>query len=399
MSWEAEVKELGEVCSFQRGLTYAKGDEVDLSDNVVLRANNISMATNALDFAELKYIKDSIVIPENKLVRRDTLMICTASGSKSHLGKVAYVDDDYGYAFGGFMGLLIPEREVQGRYLYYAMLSDDYKEFIDGLSDGVNINNLKWDDLKQFTLPVPPLPEQQRIVTKLDAAFAALAEAQAHLERNRANARELFESYLNGVFEGGELDAELMRLGDVCKTGSGSTPLRSRKDYYDGGNVPWLLSGEVAQGEVTKATNFITELALKETSVKMFPPGTVLVAMYGATAGEVGILRFASTTNQAVCGIHPSDHFVPEYLYFVFLQKKAELVAQAVGGAQPNISQEKIKNTIIPVPSIKQQRVIVDRLEGVRHQARQLESTYQQKLMELEGLKKGLLGAAFRGEL
>jgi len=396
---DSEVRELGQVCTFQRGLTYAKGDEVDQSRNVVLRANNISMLTNALDFTELKYIKDSITIPESKLVRRDTLMICTASGSKSHLGKVAYVDKDYGYAFGGFMGLLVPEDEVYARYVYYSMLSENYKEFIGDLSDGTNINNLKWDDLKLFTLPVPPLSEQYRIVSKLDAAFAALGEAEANVERNRANARELFESYLNGVFEGGEIDAELMRLGDVCKTGSGSTPLRSRKDYYEGGNVPWLLSGEVAQGEVTKATNFITELALKETSVKMFPPGTVLVAMYGATAGEVGILRFPSTTNQAVCGIHPSDQFIPEYLYFVFLQKKAELVAQAVGGAQPNISQEKIKNTLIPVPTIKQQAEVVKRLEAVRHQASQLEANYQQKLRELEGLKKGLLGAAFRGEL
>lgn len=292
-----------------------------------------------------------------------------------------------------------PSGEVDTRFLFYWITSEPIVDRINATCTGARMPRANVDEVLEFEIPLPPLPEQQRIVTKLDAAFAALAEAQAHVERNRANARELFESYLNGVFEGGELDAELMRLGDVCKTGSGATPLRSRKDYYDGGNVPWLLSGEVAQGEVTKATNFITELALKETSVKMFPPGTVLVAMYGATAGEVGILRFASTTNQAVCGIHPNDHFIPEYLYFVFLQKKAELVAQAVGGAQPNISQEKIKNTVIPLPTIEQQRVAVNRLEAVRHKARQLESTYQQKLLELEGLKKGLLAAAFRGEL
>jgi hypothetical protein len=232
MSWEAEVQELGEVCSFQRGLTYAKGDEVELSDNVVLRANNISMATSALDFAELKYIKDSIAIPQSKLVRRDTLMICTASGSKSHLGKVAYVDDDYGYAFGGFMGLLVPEREVHGRFLYYAMLSDDYKEFISRLSDGVNINNLKWDDLKHFNLPVPPLPEQQRIASKLDAAFAALHEAQGHIECNRANARELFESYLNGVFEGLANDENCVHaLGDEVGFQGGSQPPKSEFIY------------------------------------------------------------------------------------------------------------------------------------------------------------------------
>jgi restriction endonuclease S subunit len=282
-------------------------------------------------------------------------------------------------------------------FLQYLLLSEE--SALDRFSIGTTIKTIYYPDIKALHVCIPPLPEQQRIVTKLDAAFGALREAEGHVARNRANARELFESYLNGVFEGGEIDGELMRLGDVCKTGSGSTPLRSRKDYYKGGDIPWLLSGEVAQGEVTKATNFITELALKETSVKLFPSGTVLVAMYGATAGEVGILRFASTTNQAVCGILPNDRFLPEYLYFVFLQKKAELVAQAVGGAQPNISQEKIKNTLIPVPALEQQKDVIKRLEAVRNQSHQLEATYQQKLRDLEGLKKGLLGAAFRGEL
>lgn len=291
------------------------------------------------------------------------------------------------------------QAEMEPEFFTYYSQSEQYLEEVAKLITGTTRDRISRTNLGSIPIPIPPKEVRHRIVSKLDAAFAALGEAEANVERNRANARELFESYLNGVFEGGEIDAELMRLGDVCKTGSGSTPLRSRKDYYEGGNVPWLLSGEVAQGEVTKATNFITELALKETSVKMFPPGTVLVAMYGATAGEVGILRFPSTTNQAVCGIHPSDQFIPEYLYFVFLQKKAELVAQAVGGAQPNISQEKIKNTLIPVPTIKQQAEVVKRLEAVRHQASQLEANYQQKLRELEGLKKGLLGAAFRGEL
>jgi type I restriction enzyme, S subunit len=289
--------------------------------------------------------------------------------------------------------------EMEPEFFTYYSQASEYLDEVAKLITGTTRDRISRSNLGSIPIPVPPKEVRQRIVAKLDAAFGALREAEGHVERNRANARELFESYLNGVFEGGEIDADLMRLGDVCKTGSGSTPLRSRKDYYEGGKVPWLLSGEVAQGEVTKATNFITELALKETSVKMFPPGTVLVAMYGATAGEVGILRFPSTTNQAVCGIHPSDQFIPEYLYFVFLHKKAELVAQAVGGAQPNISQEKIKNTLIPVPTIKQQTEVVKRLEAVRHQASQLEATYQQKLRELEGLKKGLLGAAFRGEL
>jgi type I restriction enzyme S subunit len=156
---------------------------------------------------------------------------------------------------------------------------------------------------------------------------------------------------------------ELKTLGDVCKTGAGGTPLKEHKDYYEGGNIPWLLSGEVSQGNIYSATNFITEKGLKNSSARLFPINTVLVAMYGATAGQVGILRFEACTNQAVCGILPNKHILPEFLYYCFLSKKDELVAQAVGGAQPNISQIKIKNTRIPIPPLPEQQRIVSILD------------------------------------
>jgi type I restriction enzyme S subunit len=148
-------------------------------------------------------------------------------------------------------------------------------------------------------------------------------------------------------------------LGEVCKTGSGGTPLSSRKEFYEGGTIPWLVSGEVAQGNVREAKNFITAAGLENSAAKLFPRDTVLVAMYGATAGQVGILRFEATSNQAVCGILPSEKFVPEFLYYFLLAKKDDLVAQATGNAQPNISQIKIKNTEVPVlPLPKQQRIV-----------------------------------------
>lgn len=148
-------------------------------------------------------------------------------------------------------------------------------------------------------------------------------------------------------------------LGDLCKTGAGGTPLKSTKEYYEGGNVPWLLSGEVSQGEITEATNFITQKGLENSSARLFPANTVLVAMYGATAGQVGILRFEASTNQAVCGIFPNEHFAPEFLFYFFLHKKDELVAQAAGNAQPNISQIKIRNTGVPVAPLPEQHRIV----------------------------------------
>lgn len=152
-------------------------------------------------------------------------------------------------------------------------------------------------------------------------------------------------------------------LGEVCKTGSGGTPLSSRKEFYEGGTIPWLVSGEVAQGNVREAKNFITAAGLENSSAKLFPRDTVLVAMYGATAGQVGILRFEATTNQAVCGILPNDKFVPEFLYYFLLAKKDDLVAQATGNAQPNISQIKIKNTEVPVLPLPEQQRIVSLLD------------------------------------
>ena len=152
-------------------------------------------------------------------------------------------------------------------------------------------------------------------------------------------------------------------LGEVCKTGSGGTPLSSRKEFYEGGNIPWLVSGEVAQGNVREAKNFITKAGLENSAAKLFPKDTVLVAMYGATAGQVGILRFEAATNQAVCGILPNDKFVPEFLFYFLLAKKDDLVAQATGNAQPNISQIKIKNTEVPVPPLAEQQRIVGLLD------------------------------------
>ncbi|MBR0125774.1 MAG: restriction endonuclease subunit S, partial [Treponema sp.] len=154
-------------------------------------------------------------------------------------------------------------------------------------------------------------------------------------------------------------DWEIKKLGDICETGSGGTPLKGHKEYYENGTIPWLRSGEVCKKDICESELFITETGLKKSSAKLFPINTVLVAMYGATAGQTGILRFQSTTNQAVCGILPNSKLVPEFIYYFFLSYKDKLIAQAVGGAQPNISQVKICNSPIPVPPLKEQKRIV----------------------------------------
>jgi len=197
-----ETKSVGEVCTFKRGLTYAKTDEVDVSENVVLRAMNIDLATNRLDFGELKYIDDKVVVSDEKKVKSGSLMICMASGSKSHLGKVAIIEQDYGYAFGGFMGMLTPSTNLLPRYLFYVMTSTLYKNFIGSMSAGANINNLTFDKLSAFTFPIPPLNEQQHIVAMLNKIETSTSRlAAAYLAKSRA-AENLGTSLLSQAFSG-----------------------------------------------------------------------------------------------------------------------------------------------------------------------------------------------------
>ena len=131
---------------------------------------------------------------------------------------------------------------------------------------------------------------------------------------------------------------------------SGRDTLKSKREYYENGDIPWLLSGEVCQKEITSSKNFITRTGVENSSAKLYPANSVLIAMYGATAGQAGILRFEATSNQAVCAILPNKQYLPEFIYYFFLNEKEALVAKAAGNAQPNISQKKIKDTTIPVP-------------------------------------------------
>jgi type I restriction enzyme M protein len=170
------------------------------------------------------------------------------------------------------------------------------------------------------------------------------------------------ERYKESLIE--NTDYEMVVLGKVLKTTSGGTPLKSKIEYYNNGTIPWLRSGEVSQGLIYHSELFITEKGLKESSAKLFPVDTVLVAMYGATAGQVGLLKFKASTNQAICGILPDENFNPYYLYLILKSMKDEMIRLSGGGAQPNISQTIIKKFKIPLPPLSVQEEIVAEIDG-----------------------------------
>ena len=150
-------------------------------------------------------------------------------------------------------------------------------------------------------------------------------------------------------------------LGEIGTWESGATPSRQRKEYY-GGEIPWLKTGDLNDRKIIEIPEFITQKALEETSVKLNPTGSVLIAMYGATIGKIGVLTFPATTNQACCAC--VDYKIEQmYLFYFLLASKAMFVAMGGGGAQPNISKEKIVSTSIPLPPLAEQQRIVEEIE------------------------------------
>ena len=152
----------------------------------------------------------------------------------------------------------------------------------------------------------------------------------------------------------------LVRLGDVAKTGSGGTPKRTSPAYY-GGGIPWVKSGELGDSTVYETQETISKAGLDESSAKLFPKGTLCVALYGATVGKLGILGVAAATNQAVCGIFLPPEIDTRFAYRFLESKRRELVGMGKGGAQSNISQEIIRDLKFPLaPLAEQQRIVAE---------------------------------------
>jgi type I restriction enzyme, S subunit len=152
------------------------------------------------------------------------------------------------------------------------------------------------------------------------------------------------------------------RLGDVFYTTSGGTPSRKVPSYFKG-NIPWVKSGELDKGLITQTEEYISEDAVKNSCAKIFPKGTLLIALYGATIGKLAFLGIDAATNQAVCGIFKSEIVDLNFLYHQLFFYRRDLIKKGAGGAQPNISQTILQNLEIHIPPLAEQHRIVAKIE------------------------------------
>jgi type I restriction enzyme S subunit len=182
-----------------------------------------------------------------------------------------------------------------------------------------------------------------------------------------------------------------VRLGQIGDWGAGATPLRSVSSYY-GGETPWFKSGELTADFIDTSEETITDLALKECSLRLNQPGDVLIAMYGATIGKTAILKVPGTTNQAVCACTPYSGIFNRYLLVLLKAMKSNFIGQGAGGAQPNISREKIIATIVAIPPAEEQHRIVAKVDELMALCDQLETQHNNATEAHEKLVSHLLG-------
>lgn len=269
--------------------------------------------------------------------------------------------------------------------------------------------------IKNKPIPLPPLAEQKRIVAKIEELLPLVDRYAASYEKlEQFNAKfpeDMKKSILQYAIQGklveqraeegtGEelyqqIQVEKQRLiqekkikkekplaeisedeipfdipeswkwvkvGNVGSWSSGATPSRTNPAYY-GGTIPWLKTGDLNDGFIKEIPEFITDLALEKTSVRLNPVGSVLMAMYGATIGKLGILDISATTNQACCACIPYEGIHNKYLFYYLMSMRRSYIGMAEGGAQPNISKEKIVNSLIPLPPLTEQKRIVAKIE------------------------------------
>jgi type I restriction enzyme S subunit len=388
---------LGDVCTFQRGLTYTKSDEVNFSNSSVLRATNVDVKTNRLIFDEIRYIKDDVNVPANKKIRRDSLLICTASGSKAHVGKVALVDGDYDHAFGGFMGQITPTKDLLSKYLFYTLISPQFKDFLMSLNDGTNINNLKFSDIEDYKTLLPCLSEQKAIVEKLDAAFAEIDDLERNL-RMKISKGEAFKMSCIGkvVSDKNNISSLMSNLVESIKTGG--TPPTGDSDYF-AGDILWYTPGDFGDEMYLDASKrTLSQKAVENARTKIFEPESLLLVSIGATLGKVALIDKPASANQQVTAIRFSG-LHPMYAYYWFKYNAKNLMALSPSTTLPILNQARLRDVVIFHPAdIAEQRKAALQLMDVLHEVNCYVDNLRQQMHLVVQLRLSILSLTFTEE-
>ena len=405
---------LGDVCVFRRGLTYAKTDEVAYSSKVVLRSNNVDLETGVLNLNDLKYLREDFEIPSEKIIKPNTLLMCMANGSKSHLGKVALIEQDFEYAFGGFMGLLLP-KDITPKYLYYFLKAPMFKAYVKSLQDGANINNLKFSDFSELQIPLPPLSVQKEIVERLEKELGEADKVAAEFKRMVELADTEFKAELDEVFNslsansappreikndgcvgfvtrGAAEDAEkwaMARLGDVCEE------IRERISVDEVALKNYITTDNMLKG---CGGVRVAESVPVEGSLVKYQIGDVLISNIRPYLKKAWLAdRSGGCSSDVIVFRSVRTDLSEEYLFKALSQEGffEYSMLNVSGTKMPRGKREWIKDFEFPLPPLSVQKEIVAKLDAAKERCEKLKAEAERGLRAAENLRKAILSEAF----
>lgn len=399
-----EIKRLSEIGKVYNGNSInekvKKDNYADLEDGFPF------IATKDISYESIIDYNNGIKIPFEekasfKTAPKNTVLICAEGGSAGR--KIGFTNQEV--CFGNKLFALATNKNIESRYVFYYYFSETFQKHfaveLAGIIGGVSMNKFK--DLE---IPLPPLPEQQRIVSIFDEAFAAIAKAKANAEQNLKNAKELFESYLQGVFENKGEGWEEKTLGEVCSLITdgkhGDCENEENSGYY------FLSAKDVRNGTLLfDNARQITKIGFEETHRRTnLKAGDICMVNTGATIGRISFApndprTYKSTFQKSVAVLKTIPSLIDnKYCCYLLQSDVKKLVKISSGTAVPNLLLGDLKRHKINLPkSIKEQQKIVQKLDALSTETKKLEAIYQQKINDLEELKKSVLQKAFSGEL
>lgn len=322
-----------------------------------------------------------------------------------------------GNAVGDFF-VFRPKDNCYNQYLFYCMLSDGFTSMCNGSTVGAKMPRVSSDFIRSLHYYLPPLSEQQAIATYLDEKCGEVNCAIDVQKKKIELLNELKQTIItDAVTKGLNPNAPMKDSGvewigkvpehwKVMKTslafthiGSGTTPSTSKNEYYEDDGDFWLQTGDLTDGIITDTSKKVSKIAIRECNLKFYPTNSVVIAMYGATIGKMGLLQIECATNQACCVLPSNNHIDAKFTFYFFLSAKTDLLISAIGGGQPNISQDVIKKTKMIVPPLSEQHAIADYLDEECTKIDVQISNANHRIELLNELKQSIITEAVTGKI
>jgi type I restriction enzyme, S subunit len=312
-------------------------------------------------------------------------------------------DGDNSIITGNFWAFDVDKERLLPAYFDYLTKTPLFLEFCVRASEGTtNRRYLQEDQFLAQEISLPTWPEQRRIVARIDALAAKICGVRAVRQQVKEEADALSYSAVRMIRHRLISSSHpKAKLGTLTRVTSGGTPSRANPGFWNG-NIAWVKTGELVDGDISHSEERITQAGVDNSSAKVFPPGTVLVALYGQgqTRGRTGRLLIPAATNQACCAILPNpDRFESRYVQFWLRSLYLELREDAKGGAQPNWNGGLIKALEVALPPPPEQRRVVAYLDDIQERVVALRAIQAEASAEIDALMPSILDKAFRGEL